>query len=91
MDYISVGRCIMAIGPNDIASIEFLKNNNLALVASNENEVNSIVKQINGCHSTISEFANKNVEYSCSKLDGNKQRKDFWKDLYDISNKKVKI
>ena len=87
MDYISVGRCIMAIGPNDIASIEFLKDNHLALVASNEDEVNEIVKQINGCHSTISEYANKNIEYCSSKLDGNKQRKEFWQDLYNISHK----
>lgn len=85
MDYISVGRCVMAIGPKDIASIEYLKDNNLALVASNEIEVKTVVQQINSNHTIISEYAKKNVDYCCAKLDGNKQRSEFRLDLGKIS------
>lgn len=88
MDYVSVGRCIMAIGPKDIASIEFLDKNDLALIASNEEEVLSIVKQINEKPSMIAAFAKRNENYCGLKLDGSKQRKEFREDLETISKRR---
>lgn len=38
-DYLSSGKCILAVGPSDIAPIEYLKINNAAVVVSNCNEL----------------------------------------------------
>ena len=38
-DYFQAGKCIVAYGAKEIAPIEYLKKNNVALVASNKNEL----------------------------------------------------
>lgn len=45
-EYLSTNRCIIAIGPDDIASIEFLKNNNLGIIIESEDE-NVIYENLN--------------------------------------------
>ena len=44
-EYICSGRCIIAIGPEDVASIEYLKNKNLAKVI-NSDSVNEILSNL---------------------------------------------
>lgn len=39
VDYLAAGKCIVAIGPNDIAPIEYLSGENAALIASNRKEM----------------------------------------------------
>lgn len=39
VDYLAQGKCIMAVGPSSVASIDFLRSNDAALVASNEKEL----------------------------------------------------
>ena len=46
MDYISTERCILAIGPEDIASISFLKSHDLAIVATSEELIKTTVNEI---------------------------------------------
>ena len=43
MDYISVGRCILAIGPSDIASTMYLDDRKLAYTARNKKDLLQIV------------------------------------------------
>ena len=38
-DYLSSGNCIFAIGPNNIAPIEYLRDENAAIVATNKEEI----------------------------------------------------
>lgn len=38
-DYLSANRAILAIGPNDIAPIEYLRDNKIAIIASDETEI----------------------------------------------------
>lgn len=46
IDYMLAQRPILAIGPEEINSIQILKDNDLAIVANDKNELNSIIKQI---------------------------------------------
>lgn len=90
MDYLSVGRCILAIGPSDIASIEYLTDNDLALSASNESQLTEIVSRVIADHSIIDKYAIKGREYSTQKLNATEMRKALYNDLmYLISNYKT--
>lgn len=84
MDYVSVGRCIFAIGPDDIASINYLKNNKLAVVASSYKEVLDRVKDLNGSPDTIVEYAQNNCSVISSSLNEDKQKTEFFNDLSSI-------
>ena len=45
-DYLASGKCILAVGPADIAPIEYLRDNDAALVASSEVELREILSQL---------------------------------------------
>ena len=45
-DYFATSKCIFAIGPKDIAPIEYLIENDCAVVATNEKEIYEKLKQI---------------------------------------------
>ena len=84
MDYLSVGRCILAIGPSDISSMEYLSDNDLALSASTINQLFEIVKRINSDHSIISKYAEKSCEYVTKKLDASQLRHLLYNDLQGV-------
>ena len=46
VDYFAVPRCILAIGPSDIAPIEYLKENNVAVVCSDYSKMTEQIKEI---------------------------------------------
>lgn len=46
MDYLSVGRTILAIGPSDIASIEYLNINHLAMIANSRAQLQNVLNSI---------------------------------------------
>ncbi len=39
VDYLAHGRCIFAVGPTDVASIDYLKKNDAAVIATSDDEV----------------------------------------------------
>lgn len=45
-DYLSNGKCILAIGKNDIAPIDYFKRYDAALIANSTEEINDIIKLI---------------------------------------------
>ena len=45
-DYLSSGKCIFAIGNDDLAPIEYLRENEAALVACSEDEIEAQLKTI---------------------------------------------
>lgn len=67
MDYLSVGHCIFAIGPKDIASIEYLSKNDLAIIASSKKEISDEVENITKNPDVILEYA-KNAETFIAKM-----------------------
>lgn len=47
VDYLGAGKCIVAVGSNDIASVEYLSNNHAALCASSREELEELLLNIN--------------------------------------------
>ena len=84
MDYLSVGRCILAIGPPDIASIEYLSENNVALIAKNEEELSRIITLIQRNRQVIEEYAKKGLEYSKVFLSAPQMRQQLYDKLESI-------
>lgn len=84
MDYISTGRCIFAIGPSNIASMEYLKNDGLALIANNKDEVINKINEINSHPEIIDKLANKSLSFAIETLDEKSQRLEFFNDLYNL-------
>ena len=56
-DYFGSGKCIFAIGPRDIAPIEYLIENNCAIVATNKDEIYEKLKMIVKYENIINEYA----------------------------------
>lgn len=84
MDYLSVGRCILAIGPSDIASMEYLTDNDLALYAYNERQLGEIVKKINTDHALLESYAAKVRAYATKKLDATQLRKEVYDSFQQV-------
>ena len=57
-DYLSAGRCILALGPNDIAPMEYLKNEKAALCASTRDEIDGILLAISKDRELLVEYSN---------------------------------
>ena len=84
MDYLSVGRCILAIGPSDISSVEYLKDNNLALVASTEKQLRELLKRVNADHAIISDYAVRGRQYATKELNASQMRQALYDDLQHV-------
>ena len=84
MDYLSVGRCILAIGPSDISSIEYLADNNVAIVADSKQKLAEQIKLIKENRNIIEEYAAKGREYVENKLDEDVIRTGFYNTLQHI-------
>lgn len=77
MDYLCAGRCILAIGPSDISSIEYLSENDLALIASQKEQLESIIDRIKNDKSIIVNYSKKGREYVKENLDEMSIRSEF--------------
>lgn len=87
IDYIGSGKCILAVGPKDVAPMEYFRNEDAALVASSGKEVmDCLLKLIN--KQTIQEYAKKAVV--CGQRNHNKNLMDskIFDTLIQIKNKK---
>lgn len=77
IDYIQSGKCILAVGPKDVAPIEYFKNEDAAIVATNMDELmNSLSKLTN--EDLIREYAEKTI--ACGKR--NHDRKKMHNAIY---------
>ena len=62
-DYLSSNRCILAIGPKDISSIEYFIQQDSALVCTTPLEVETILNKLKDCPELIEQYAEKG--YNC--------------------------
>lgn len=62
VDYLAQGKCIMAVGPSSVASIDFLRTNNAALVASDEKELGGVFDSLISTPEIIESMATKSWE-----------------------------
>lgn len=56
-DYLSQGRCILAIGPSDIASIEYFSEEKAAIVCNTEDEVLEALQRVIDSPELLTEYA----------------------------------
>ena len=91
MDYLSVGRCILAIGPKEVSSFEYLEDNDLALIASSKEELSQIISDIAKNRAIISEYAKRSHEYVNIQLDPKEKRKDLHDTLQAVIDNYKKI
>lgn len=57
MDYISDERCILAIGPADIASIELFEREDAAIIVSDKSRISEYIARLTKSHDRIGEYA----------------------------------
>ena len=62
-DYFSSNRCIFAIGPSDIASMEYLRQEDAALICNSSDEIFKTLKRVIESPHILSEYAKKG--YDC--------------------------
>ncbi len=84
MDYISACRCILAIGPEDIASVNYLESNNLALICKSNDDIEKTVQRIKNDKSVISECAEHNFDFVSQMPDRESQQAKLKDDLQNI-------
>ena len=79
-DYLSANRCILAIGPDDISSIEYLKEEDAAIICASEADILDKLSILIDCPHLIIEYAEKG--WQCGVRNHNK---------IDIKNKIKKV
>lgn len=89
VDYFYKGKCIYAVGPYDVASIDYLIKNDAAMVATNKDEIKDKLNMLINHQELIKEYGKK--AWECGKKNHqikdiqNKLKKDF-EDLVNESN-----
>lgn len=84
-DYMGNGKCILAVGAKDIAPIEYLKENDSALIASDGNEIYNVLNRIVEDKCLINEYARK--AYECGKKNHNEKKigRIFRNEILEVS------
>lgn len=62
-DYLACGRCIFAVGADDIAPIEYLRDADIAITCSSIKEIDSKLQALLENPERITSLANKSLEY----------------------------
>lgn len=81
-DYFSAGKCIFAVGPKDIAPIEYFEENGCAVIASDEQSITDKLLAISDNLKIITEYAKKAAE--CALKNHKKE------DILNIFNKTIR-
>ena len=84
MDYLCAGRTILAIGPKDIASMEYLRNNEVALCANSVEDIDSIISNLKDSPEIINSMSNKGLDFLRKNMDVKLLQKEFMKDLRNV-------
>jgi hypothetical protein len=80
-DYLSSGKCILAVGNSDIAPIEYFKENDCALVASNKEE---IVKALSLDEETLNYYAKNAIDCGIKNHSAKKIRDIFYSTINSL-------
>lgn len=84
MDYLCTGRTILAIGPNDVASIEYLANNDAALVATNKRQIIKLVSAFKQNDSIIEEYSKKGLSFARTNMNAEHMKLSLYNDMKEI-------
>ena len=88
-DYLSSGKCILAIGNKDTAPMQYFRENQSALIASSDEEIKMCLEKLLNSEEEIKEIT-KNAA-TCAKKwhDPEKVKDTFWKEIYRVYNGKI--
>lgn len=90
-DYLSANRAILAIGPDDIAPIEYLNENNIAIIASNEDELMDQLMYIaSNPKEILNEYAERAFSFGKANHSPDKVFETFCKTVRRVKNGKEK-
>lgn len=84
MDYLCMGRAILAIGPADVASIEYLRDNNAALVASSKDEIIKVIRRLKSNKELLFQWSKKGLEFAKSQMNSEEMKLSLYNDLKEI-------
>lgn len=84
MDYLCVGRAIFALGPKDVASIEYLCSNDAALVATNNEEIGNVLSGLKHNQGIIMDYARKGLAFAKSQMNAVEMKQALYNDLEQI-------
>jgi hypothetical protein len=73
VDYLAAGRCIFAVGPIDVASVDYFVRNDCAVVASSKAEIGNMLSMLVGNPALIPEYGKR--AWDCGKR--NHSRRDI--------------
>lgn len=82
-DYFKTGKCIFAVGPEDCAPIEYLKEKDAAIVVTSYDEIQNTLKALLSSTDTISSYSEK--AYRCGEMYHNADDVDA--KMYEVLSK----
>lgn len=85
MDYLSVGRSILAIGPDNIDSIDFLSEGNAAMIAHSEEELINILTTIKSDSNVLLDFSKRGIDYVCKHMNADTMRNQLYNELKQVA------
>lgn len=86
-DYLASGKCILAIGDKEIAPIDYFKNNDSAIIATNSNEIESCLVRMLNNHELVLEYGKKAFECARRNHDLEKMKRTFMETMMRASDK----
>lgn len=84
VDCLESGRALFAIGDKEAASIDYLSENNIALVANNESDINLLLSRIEKEPSILQRYADKGWSFGQKNHQVRKIKQNLYNDLKDI-------
>lgn len=81
MDYLCMGRAILGIGPKDVASIEYLKDNDAAMVATDPEEMNNLVKRLKEDTNLLMDYSKKGLAFAMTQMNAEEMKMSLYNDM----------
>jgi hypothetical protein len=83
VDYLSKGKCILAVGPSDVASIQYFEKHDAGYVINDGKEINNKLLYLVTNENIMSEYAQK--AWACGSKNNNNAKKDeFIQELLNL-------
>ncbi len=89
VDYLSKGKCVLAVAPGDVASMEYLEKNDAAICVDDKSKIYDTLMRIIENNDMIYEYQQKAIE--CIKNNHNEKdnREALYRDFENIVNENV--
>lgn len=89
VDYLSRSRCILAVGKRDVASIDYLKRNDIALIAEDTNQIIEILSGIIDKKIVLDDYSKRGIDFARKNHNINNIQNELYDDLNGLYNTNV--